>query len=88
MRVFMGRPEVTAEFMLDVLRQYACPWEDLDATTTRAAATTPPSSSATTCSGIEIRAHETHVADQLDLIDSAGQREVLLAVRTCRAQQG
>jgi hypothetical protein len=31
MRVFMSRPEFTAAFMLDELRQYACPWDELDA---------------------------------------------------------
>jgi hypothetical protein len=77
MRVFMKRPEFNAEFMLDELRQYACPWDDLDAYNAPSGGHDTAFIARDHLLGITIPGYDTHVLEQFDVLDTAGQRDVL-----------
>ncbi|MFN2562839.1 MAG: nuclear transport factor 2 family protein [Jatrophihabitans sp.] len=82
MRIFMGRPEFTAEFMLDELRQYACPWDDLDAYNAPSGGHDTAFIVRDNLLGIAIPGYDTHVLEQFDVLDDAGQRDVLRSLTT------
>ena len=77
MRIFMGRPEFTAEFMLDEFRQYACPWDDLDAYNAPSGGHDTAFIVRDNLLGITIPGYDLHVLEQFDVLDEAGQRDVL-----------
>lgn len=82
MRIFMGRPEFTAEFMLDELRQYACPWDDLDTYNAPSGGHDTAFIVRDNLLGITIPDYDVHVLEQFDVLDEAGQRDVLRSLAT------
>jgi ketosteroid isomerase-like protein len=77
MRVFMRRPEFTAEFFLDELRQYACRWDELDAYNAPSGGHDTAFIVRDNLLGISIPGYDSHVLDLFNVLDQAGQGDVL-----------
>jgi hypothetical protein len=77
MRIFMTRPEFTAEFMLDELRQYACPWDELDSYNAPSGGHDTAFIVRDNLLGIHIPGYDIHVLEQFNVLDQAGQDDVL-----------
>jgi ketosteroid isomerase-like protein len=63
--------------MLDELRQYACPWDDIDAYNAPSGGHDPAFIARDNLPGVSIPGYDTHVLDQFNVLDAAGQRIVL-----------